>query len=276
MTEAKMRPGGGPPECTDVWSNVIHARYISSLASPSSTDSIKRNHKNVATMHITKQNTASPPLDTAKLATQHGQCHKRLFMFDYDGTLTPVVEDPAAAVPSKHLHETIHKLAADPENAVWLISGRDRDFLAKHWGHIPELGLSAEHGCFKRPPQSTTWEHLAEDLDMSWQPEAHRVFDRIGAQGPGSWIEQKSVALSWHYRQVETTLGASLAKRAMKELEATVVPKHDVEVMAGKMVVEIRPKMLNKGAIVTDLLENYEKKPEFIMCAGDDHPDEGE
>jgi trehalose 6-phosphate synthase/phosphatase len=122
------------------------------------------------------QSFATPALDRAKLLSQYRQAKKRLFMFDYDGTLTPIVKDPQAAIPSDRVIRTLKTLAADDNNAVWIISGRDQAFLDDYMGHIPELGLSAEHGSFMRHPRSRVWENLTETTDMSWQNEVIEVF----------------------------------------------------------------------------------------------------
>jgi trehalose 6-phosphate synthase/phosphatase len=122
------------------------------------------------------QTFATPALDRAKLLFQYRQAKQRLFMFDYDGTLTPIVKDPQAAIPSDRVIRTLKTLAADPTNAVWIISGRDQAFLDEWMGHIPELGLSAEHGSFMRPPRSQDWENLTETTDMSWQSDVIDVF----------------------------------------------------------------------------------------------------
>jgi trehalose 6-phosphate synthase/phosphatase len=122
------------------------------------------------------QSFATPALDRAKLLSQYRHAEKRLFMFDYDGTLTPIVKDPAAAIPSDRVIRTLKTLAADPANSVWIISGRDQAFLDEWMGHIPELGLSAEHGSFMRQPLSDEWVNLTEKEDMSWQQEVIDVF----------------------------------------------------------------------------------------------------
>lgn len=131
------------------------------------------------------QSFATPALDRAKLLLQYRQATKRLFMFDYDGTLTPIVKDPGAAIPSDRVIRTLKTLSADPSNAVWIISGRDQKFLDDWMGHIPELGLSAEHGSFMRRPRSTEWEDLTETADMSWQPEVLDIFQHYTERTTG-------------------------------------------------------------------------------------------
>ncbi|PKY07710.1 hypothetical protein P168DRAFT_313857 [Aspergillus campestris IBT 28561] len=224
------------------------------------------------------QSVATPALDRAKLVRQYRKARKRLFMFDYDGTLTPIVKDPQAAIPSDRVLRTIKRLAADPRNAVWIISGRDQAFLDEWMGHIPELGLSAEHGCFVRKPGSDDWENLAERSDMGWQKEVLEVFQHYTERTQGSFIERKRVALTWHYRRADPEYGAFQARECRKQLEETVGRKWDVEVMVGKANLEVRPTFVNKGCIASRLVNEYGtgpgQAPEFIFCSGDDFTDE--
>ncbi|KIK03192.1 glycosyltransferase family 20 protein [Laccaria amethystina LaAM-08-1] len=48
---------------------------------------------------------------------------KRLFLFDYDGTLAPIMKTPSMAVPSEATLEMLEMLSADPKNIVYIISG---------------------------------------------------------------------------------------------------------------------------------------------------------
>jgi trehalose 6-phosphate synthase/phosphatase len=134
----------------------------------------------------------TPVLDKTALLEQYRKSTKRLFMFDYDGTLTPIVKEPSAAVPSERLLETIKTLASDHRNDIWIISGRDQAFLEEQLGWIPELGFSAEHGSFMRHPGSKTWENLAETTDMGWQKEVMDVFQKYTEKTQGKRPRPKS------------------------------------------------------------------------------------
>jgi trehalose 6-phosphate synthase/phosphatase len=94
----------------------------------------------------------------------------------------------------------------------------------------------------------------------------------------GSFIERKRCALTWHYRPSDPELGAYMARECQKELENTVGKKWDVEVMAGKANLEVRPTFINKGEIAKRLVASYGQEvgepPEFILCLGDDFTDE--
>jgi trehalose 6-phosphate synthase/phosphatase len=97
--------------------------------------------------------------------------------------------------------------------------------------------------------------------------------------GPGSFIERKKIALTWHYRRADPEYGAYQARECQKQLERTVAKKHDVEVMTGKANLEVRPRFVNKGEIAKRLVLDYGDQPgeapEFVFCLGDDFTDEG-
>ena len=80
------------------------------------------------------------------------------------------------ATPAEATLEALERLCADPKNLVYIISGRDGDFLTQHLGHIKGLGMSAEHGGFMRAPGETKWTNFTEVLDMSWLHEVEEIF----------------------------------------------------------------------------------------------------
>lgn len=197
-----------------------------------------------------------------------------------------------AAIPSSRLHKIVDKLAEDPKNQIWIISGRDQAFLDKWWGS-KNVGLSAEHGCFMKDVGSTKWFNLAEAFDMSWQLKVDEVFKRYTDQTPGSNIERKKVALTWHYRRSDPELGKYQADLCLKELRDGIEKEYDVEVMEGKANIEVRPRFVNKGEIVKRLVLNghgakqdphliqldpksipVSELPDFMLCLGDDTTDE--
>lgn len=242
-----------------------------------------------ATIKSFGQAVATPALDKTKLLATFRQAKKRLFMFDYDGTLTPIVKDPQSAIPSDRVIRTLKTLAADSRNAVWIISGRDQGFLDEWMGHIPELGLSAEHGSFIRHPMDTEWENMTAKTDMSWQKEVLEVFQHFTEKTQGAFIERKKVAVTWHYRSADPEYGMYQAEECRKRLEATVAKKYEVEVMSGKANLEVRPRFVNKGEIAKRLVGEYSQDvkesptrgqthfsagPDFVFCLGDDFTDE--
>ncbi len=243
------------------WSSTFLERLIKNLKSNLDT-------------HVT------PALNRPKLFEDYSNAtKKRLFLFDYDGTLTPIVKEPSAAIPSILLTNTLEKLSQDPKNEIWIISGRDQEFLEKWVGSKnKKLGLSAEHGCFIKEINSPNWINLIENSDMSWQKDVLEVFNYYTERTQGSFVEVKKAALTWHYRRSDPDFGSYQARECKNHLELSVGKKYDIEVMSGKANLEVRPKFVNKGEIVKRLVQNIIKEsgknPDFILCLGDDQTDE--
>lgn len=234
----------------------------------------------------------TPTLNRPLLYNNYKTLERRLFLFDYDGTLTPIVRDPAAAIPSTRLLAIVDKITADPRNQLWIILGRDQEFLEKWWGS-KNVGLSAEHGCFMKDIGSKDWYNLASQFDMLWQKKVEDVFRKYTTHTPGSNIERKKVAVTWHYRRSDPDLGNFQAEKCMEELRQGVAKEYEVEVMLGKANIEVRPKFVNKGEIVKRLVLNphgakqdphvvhldhnktpVDQLPDFMLCLGDDLTDE--
>jgi len=59
---------------------------------------------------------------------------------------------------------------------VYIISGRDGEFLEQHLGHLQNVGFSAEHGGFVRERGNKQWTNFTKNLDMSWMAEVEEIF----------------------------------------------------------------------------------------------------
>ncbi|KAI7848686.1 glycosyltransferase family 20-domain-containing protein [Circinella umbellata] len=216
----------------------------------------------------------TPPLDVDRLQIEYNGSHKRLLFFDYDGTLTPICSKPEDAKPSALTLKNLERLCADPHNTVMVVSGRDQATLEKWLGHIPQLGLSGEHGCFIRDPNSKHTISMLDQIDMGWKEDVMEVFQYYTERTPGSFIESKKCALTWHYRTAEDPkYGAFQAKECQNHLEQSVISKLPVEILVGKKTLEVRPTSINKGEVIKRMIAQH-PDASFLLCAGDDKTDE--
>lgn len=155
------------------------------------------------------------------------------------------------ALPSEPTLEALERLCADPKNLVYIISGRDGDFLTQHLGNIKGLGMSAEHGGFMRPPGETKWTNFTEVLDMSWLAEVEEIFKyytEVSLTFPmifartidpilfpslqrttGSHIEVKKSSITWHYRASDPEWGLFQCRQCQDLLENNLSRKRPIE-----------------------------------------------
>jgi trehalose 6-phosphate synthase/phosphatase len=196
-------------------------------------------------------------------------------ILDYDGTLVPFAPTPDAAPPDRDLLELLRRLGDRPGTRVHLVSGRPRETLDEWFGSLG-IGLHAEHGFASRRQTDDHWiEHPVPAPD--WKERIRPVLEHFVNTTPGSFIEEKRVSLAWHYRAAaqearEPEFVESRARELRLLLESTV-SSLPVEVLPGKMVVEVRSRGVSKANVVSLILADHEPA-DAILAMGDDRTDE--
>lgn len=108
---------------------------------------------------------------------------RRVLLLDYDGTLTPAEKTAHKSRlmgPTKLVKKLLQTLSADPENVVFIMSGRTRSTLAEWFpsSDFPNLGLAAEKGLFLRWPERLTYmcrQDLRRDAALRRRVEERRL-----------------------------------------------------------------------------------------------------
>jgi trehalose 6-phosphate phosphatase len=180
-------------------------------------------------------------------------------MTDFDGTLSSIVDDPAAARPLAGAPELLGRLA-DTFRTVAVVSGRSATFLAEHlvgsktptfdptsprppFHGLQLVGLyglerSAGDGVITRDPEAERWRSAIDETT-----------DRLRSHAPsGVVVELKGLAVTLHWRQApdaeEWAVGAGT-----DEAERTGLRLHP-----GRMSLELRPPLaIDKGTVVRGL-----------------------
>ncbi len=191
---------------------------------------------------------------------------QRLLLLDFDGTLAPLVDNPADACPSESLKQTLAQLADSSDLVV--ISGRNRAFLEKTFAGIP-VYLVAEHGAFLKKPDQP-WELLDLSAD-DWVGNVRSLMAPFVERFAGSFIEAKETALAWHYRMVADKDSEAQAMELANQLRAAsfTIP---LSVIQGNKVVEVKAARYSKGTVALTILD--QKPYDFIVSIGDDTTDE--
>ncbi len=198
--------------------------------------------------------------------TAFTDARKRLLLVDFDGTLAPIVNNPAEARPTEMLQSILMNLAETSD--VVIISGRNRSFLDKTFTGIP-VYLVAEHGAFLKKPDQP-WQRLDLSTD-NWVEPVRSIMNHFVDRSPGSFIEGKETAIAWHYRMADSEEAEGQAIDLAAQLRRMSSPI-SLTVIQGNKVVEVKPAQHSKGTIAQAIAE--QKPYDFIISIGDDATDE--
>jgi trehalose 6-phosphate phosphatase len=188
-----------------------------------------------------------------------------LIATDFDGTLAPVVRDPRRARPLAAASRALGELAG--HTTVAIISGRDLANLSVQCP-VPGVLLLGSYGL-------EPWWRLSPAEPMPNPRPSQQLlqlaFDlRVMTAGlPGVQVEAKSFGVAIHYRNAPEPRRVAPTVRRLGD---RVAAERGLQVMRGKLVVELRPpRSGNKGGALALLLDHL--APRGCVFAGDDYGD---
>ena len=202
------------------------------------------------------------------IINRYAKTKKRLIFLDYDGTLVAFKSNVADASPDQELYLLLDHLTEDPANHVVIISGRKHENL-NNWFDDRNIYLIAEHGAWHKQ-QNTRW-HKIQGLSDNWKQDIFPIMETYVDRTPGSFIEEKTYSLAWHYRKAQKGLGELRANELMDNLKYQANDK-GLQLLPGDKVLEIKNMEINKGKAALTLTNNEDY--DFIMAFGDDYTDE--
>jgi trehalose 6-phosphate phosphatase len=183
---------------------------------------------------------------------------------DYDGTLSPIVDNPEDAKPVRESIIALRALATLSGTHCAVISGRSLSDLASLSSLDGQVMLVGSHGSeFDQDFVRT----LTEDQVLLRQ----RVLDemhRIAAQDDRFHIETKPASIAFHYRNVAN----DKAEKAVEELLLGAATWNDVRVKSGKKVIELAVVHTSKGDCIDAL--RHRVGATAVVYFGDDITDE--
>ena len=187
--------------------------------------------------------------------------------FDYDGTLTPIVETPDQALLS---HETRSLLLTLKEIATLaIISGRSLTDLKQMVG-IPDIIYVGNHGAEICDGNAVQITHQSSSSQEKLNEFLNRLKEPLSPI-PGVLIEGKGITASIHFRKVPVKALGALFDLFWKTAQDF---KEDFRITKGKKVLEIRPLTAwNKGDAVLMILKTTAQNSRSIYL-GDDTTDE--
>ncbi len=189
---------------------------------------------------------------------------------DYDGTLTPIVEDPAEAILSAKTRQVIKHLAK--HYSVAIVSGRDLDDIRK-LVCIENIAYAGSHGFDIFGPIGSVRSQAQGKQFLPALDRAEKKLRKVLGDIEGVFIERKKFGIAVHYRMVNDNEIIKLEE--CFDRVASHSPK--LQKTAGKKIWELRPDVKwDKGKALLALMEELFADSSKIMplYIGDDITDE--
>ncbi|KAM3226100.1 hypothetical protein ACQJBY_058654 [Aegilops geniculata] len=189
---------------------------------------------------------------------------KKIAVFlDYDGTLSPIVDDPEKAVMSPVMRAAVRNVAKYFPAAI--VSGRSRKKVLE-FVKLKELCYAGSHGMDIMTSSSAHYEHNTEKVT--------KALLEVTSGIEGTSVEDNKFCVSVHYRNVDEKdweLVARLVNEVLEDFPA-------LKVTNGRMVLEVRPVIdWDKGKAVEFLLQSLglsDSENVIPIYIGDDRTDE--
>ena len=186
-----------------------------------------------------------------RLATE-----KTLCAFDFDGTLSPIVDHPDQAGMREPTRSLLRRLAA--VYPCIILSGRARGDVISKLGDVQVAKVIGNHGA---ESEDAAYSGRAEV--RNWAAMLQAALGSI----EGVWIEDKGFSLAVHYRQSPRKV------EARKRILEAAQNLHGVRVFGGKYVVNlVASREPNKGEALAT--ERDRLGCDWVLFVGDDENDE--
>ena len=183
---------------------------------------------------------------------------------DFDGTIAPIVEDPAAARPLPGMVDLLGPLA-DRYAAAAIVSGRPATYLASH-AAAPGVRYLGMYGLEEVVEGRVQVDPRLEAARPAVEAAREELAGDPAVTASGAHLEDKRYAVAVHTRRV-----AEPGRWAgpIGQAAARIAAGHGLEVVPGRMVWELRPQVhSDKGEAVRRVVA--ESGAGALVVAGDD------
>jgi trehalose 6-phosphate phosphatase len=183
---------------------------------------------------------------------------------DFDGTLSPIVSDPGAAAAHPAAAAALRGLAGHV-GTVAVITGRPAEKAVElgGFGDVPGLLVLGQYGLQRWESGRLETPPPPPGVALA-RAELPGLLERAGAPA-GTWVEDKEQALAVHTRRTADPDGALARVRAPLE---ELARRADLAVEPGRMVIELRPRGMDKGTALGRLAAS--RRARAVMFCGDD------
>ena len=161
----------------------------------------------------------------------------------------------SSSIISKETLRALSLLCKDnSRNTVFIVSGQEHRLISRVFDSVKDLGIAAEYGFMTRWCGNSEWRTLAGHFTDDWKPVVKEIMQLYTERTAASYIEEKDSAILWRYDDADVDFG-HLQASEMRDHLCVVLANNVCDVLHGKGYVEVRPSGIDKGAVVTRILD---------------------
>lgn len=199
-----------------------------------------------------------------------GESENLVLLLDYDGTLAPIAPHPNLTDMTEATKTSLKNIAKNSKIFCAAISGRGVDNVKEKIA-IDGMIFAGNHGLEILYPNGTRYNHDVGGVDGNY---SRMVKELEAITRDGSWIENKGVSLTFHYRAMPEDQHEKIRDEARQ-----IIIKYKYRANQAHCAIEAKPDVVwNKGKAAEYILDHEfgknwrnEKK---VIFAGDDTTDE--
>ena len=225
-----------------------------------------------------RQHTGSiPRLRVDELASNYRKSNQRLFVLDYEGTLTSHGTPLSASfISPRRIIDTLTDLSTMQGNTVYVMSGRTIQELDIIFSCVPGLGLIAENGCLIKHPNQE-WACLAALSETSkWKDSIQKMLEYYQERLEGSTINIRDCSIFFNTTKARDRQNvARLVGECTNQLNDACrnFKVHAVLCDGGLLIESVEFDKRSAAEWIFRGLKNG-TIPDFLMVAGDAREDE--
>ena len=221
-------------------------------------------------------------LNKKDFTKNYHESYKNIIFLDFENIIQNFYKENKENKEQKeNVLSQLKMLSSQEKNQIYIISCGKKNHLDEIFGGMTNIGLAGEYGFFYKKPGENNLQNEYHQLfkmkDWSWKKGILPILKGFTERTEGSFIIEKESMLSWIYKDCDPDFGTIQANEMISHIKGLLFQNDSIIVANENDSVNIRPKNVNKGYFISEILkQEYKNKefPDFISVIGDQDGDE--
>ena len=195
-------------------------------------------------------------LNSMELLRDFKVTKKKVIICSYEGTLVLQHVDPkknnfsdigisAPLSISSEDMDIIRALSLIPDVALYIVSSKKIEILAREFESVPNATLLAENGFYYRIGRQSQWFTVFQ-CDWSWKSIVQRIMQNYANRTEGVKVEVKESSIKWDHEDVRTEIAKIQETELVNHLTTVLTHVKNLEIIKERKSIEVKPAGISK------------------------------